>query len=59
VKAGIYLALFGEAVYGRGSGRYYLSTGLRVAGTEGLLPLTAAADGRGGLTPARAPGQAW
>ena len=56
VAAGNYLALFGEAVYGRGSGRYYLSTGLRVAGAEGLLPLTAAADDRGGPAPALAPG---
>ena len=41
-----YLALFGEAQYGRGGARYYLSTGLRVAGAEGLLPVTAAAGGR-------------
>lgn len=35
-----YVALLGEAEYGLGRDRYYLSTGLRVIGSEGVLPLT-------------------
>lgn len=39
-----YVALLGEAEYGRDRDRFYLSTGLRVIGGDGVVPLTNAAS---------------
>jgi hypothetical protein len=35
-----YVALLGEAEYGRDIDRFYLSTGLRVIDASGVVPLT-------------------